>query len=76
MHQIGHFSLFAWVQVFKTLFLNCNFLPIHNLTHNQTWALSIYNEHPFAVEIGVIGDQLNSLKAVSFIILIVDKLLS
>ena len=54
----------------KTLFLNPNFLPARDPARDQTWASSIHAEHPLALEVVVIGDQLTSLEAPPFTILI------
>ena len=51
------------MQSFKTLFLNPNFLPARDLARDRTWASSIHAEHPFALEVVVIGDQLTYLEA-------------
>ena len=62
MHQISHLPPLHLVQSFKTLFLNRNFLPTCDPAHDQTWTSSIDVEHPFTVEVVVIGDQLNYLE--------------
>ena len=49
-----------------TLFLNRNFLPARDLARDRTWASSIHAEHPSALEVVVIGDQLTSLGAPPF----------
>ena len=35
-YQIDRFSPLNWVQSFKTLYFNCNFLSAHDLAHNWT----------------------------------------
>ena len=62
MHQIGPFSPLDWVQFFKTLFLNRNFLPIRDLARDRTELLSIYAKHVSLLKVVVIGDQLTYLK--------------
>ena len=58
-HQSGCLSPLHWVQSFKTLFLNCNFLSARDqVEYDQTWVSSIHAEHSFALEVVIIGDQL------------------
>ena len=68
-HQIGRLFLLHWVQLFEIFFLNCNFLSTRDrVACNQTWVSSIHAEHPFALEIVVIGDQLTYLESPFYII--------
>ena len=50
------------MQLFKILFLNCNFLPTHNLARDQT------KLHPstLIIPLVVIGDQLTSIETALF----------
>ena len=52
------------MQLFKTVFLNRNFLSTFDqVAYNQTWVSFIHAEHPSALKVIMIGDQLTYLKA-------------
>ena len=58
------------MQSIKTLFLNRNFLPARDLTRDQTELHPFTLSIPSALKVVVIGDQLTSLEAHPFTILI------